>query len=274
MCIVLHCRVLFWCTSSLYISWYTPLYISCLTFTLMQCLFGSLQSLDGGLTINYQPILFQANLLSCLSTAMGLVHEPPLPNGVVNLQQPKFGTQCGAHGRWTGPQTYRCNTQLLGDIASHCPLRRQYQLAHVGQLAAKAKSHTKTNFSQQKNTSECMTFGVKLTGQHWAVLNTITHTNSAIVQEDSAQLPMGDTVTSIAATHSVPRGEHGDHKEPHNKEGSSTNILRQTGSLSREVVPGPTCEDEDCTVNLVIVPGALNSNSARGTEHLWWHGHM
>ena len=86
MCIVLHCRILFWCTSSLYTSWYTPLYISFLTCTLMWCLSGSLQNLDGELTINYQPILFQANLLSCLSSTVGLVHEPPLPNGVVNLQ--------------------------------------------------------------------------------------------------------------------------------------------------------------------------------------------
>ena len=87
MCVVLHCRVLLWCTSFLYTSCYTPLYISFLTCTLMQHLSGSLQSLYGELTINYYPIIFQANLLSCLSTAVGLVHEPSLPNGVVNLQQ-------------------------------------------------------------------------------------------------------------------------------------------------------------------------------------------
>ena len=84
MHIVLHCRVLFWCTSSLHIAWYTPLYISFLTCTLMQHLSSSLHSLDGELTINYEPILFQANLLSCLSTTMGLVHKPHLLNGVVN----------------------------------------------------------------------------------------------------------------------------------------------------------------------------------------------
>ena len=77
---------------------------------------------------------------------MGLVHEPPLPNGVLNPQQPKFGTQCGAHGWWTGPYTHRCNTQLLVDIASHPQLRRHHrhhQLAHVSQLVANMRSYTK-----------------------------------------------------------------------------------------------------------------------------------
>ena len=35
----------------------------------------------------YQHISSKVDLLSCLSTAMGLVHEPLLPNGVVNPQQ-------------------------------------------------------------------------------------------------------------------------------------------------------------------------------------------
>ena len=34
----------------------------------------------------YQPILSKADLLSCLSTAMGLEQKPLLLNGVVNLQ--------------------------------------------------------------------------------------------------------------------------------------------------------------------------------------------
>ena len=71
----------------------------------------------------YQPILSKADLLSCLSTAVDLEHEPLLQNGVVNLQQPNFATQCGAYGWWTGPHTHRCNTQLLGDITSHPQLR-------------------------------------------------------------------------------------------------------------------------------------------------------
>ena len=91
---------------------------------------------------------------------MGLEHEHPLPNGVVNLQQPNFGTQCGARGRWTGSQTHRCDTQLLGDIASHPALRRKHPLAHVSWPAAYVESHMKNDFSQQKNTSEHMAFVV------------------------------------------------------------------------------------------------------------------
>ena len=267
MCIVLHCRILFWCTSSLYISWYTPLYIPFLTCTLRQCLFGSLQSLDGELTINYQPILFKANLLSCLSTAMGLVYEPPLLNGVVNPQQPKFGTQCGAHGRWTGPQSHRCNTQLLGDIGSHPPPRRQHQLVHVSRPAANAESHMKNDFSQQKNTSECMTFAVRPTGQHWVVHNTITHTNSA-----GGLCPVTNGGHCNQYSHN-PLHSWGNMETTRNPT-TRREVPQTSVSLSREVVPGPTCEDEDCTVNLVIVPVALNSNSARGIEHLWCHGHI
>ena len=112
----------------------------------------------------YQPILSQADLLSCLSTIVGLEHEPLLLNGVVNPQQPKFGTQCGANGRWTEPHAHRCNTQLLGDIASHPQLRRQHhQLVHVGQPASN-RSHMKIDFFQQNNTSQCMTFTVRPTG--------------------------------------------------------------------------------------------------------------
>ena len=135
-----------------------------------------------GTGINYQLILFQANLLSCLSTIMGLVHESPLPNGVVNLWQPNSGAQCGAYGWWTELYPHRYNTQLLDDIASHPPLRRHqhhHQLTHVGWLAADTRSHMKNDFSQQKNISECTTFAVWLTGWHEAVLATITHHNRA-----------------------------------------------------------------------------------------------
>ena len=86
---------------------------------------------------------------------------------------------------------------------------------------------------------------------------------------------MGDTVTCIATIHSVPRGNMETTRNPHSKEGSSHVILRWTGSLSREMVPGPTQADEDyCTVNFVIVPGALNSNSTRSTEHSKCQGHL
>ena len=66
------------------------------------------------LRINDPSILYQTSLLSCLSTAMGLVHEPPLPNGVVNPQQyPISGAQCGAHGRWTDPNAHRPTLNCL-----------------------------------------------------------------------------------------------------------------------------------------------------------------
>ena len=258
--------------TSLYTALCTPLYISFFACTLMQCLSDSLQSLYGELTINHQPILFKANLLSCLSTTVGLVHEPPLPNGVVNLQQPKFGTQCGAYGWWTGPYTHNCNTQMLGVIASHPQLRTQHhQLAHVSWPVADAWSCTKKTISFNKRTL------VNIWHLQWGwqadIGQCTTPLHTQIEQEDSAQLPTGDTVSGIATIHSIPRGECGDNKETHNKEGSSTFIPRSTGSLSREVVPGPTHEGKDYTVNLVIVPGALNSNSARGTEHCKCQGH-
>ena len=259
MCIVLHCRVLFLLV-------YFP-FVHLLVYPFVYLysdvmLVWSLQSQYEELAINYPSILFQANLLSCFSTAVGLVHEPPLPNGVVNLQQPKFGAQCGAPVRWRGSQTHRCDTQLLGDIASYHTLRRKHQLAHVSQLAADAESCMKNDFFQQKNTSECMTFTVWPTGKHWTVCGPITHTSSA---EGLCPVTNGECCDQYSHNPLHSQGEHGDKEEPHNEEGSSTIIPEQTDSLSREVVPGPTCEDEDCTVNLVIVPGALNICGAMGT---------
>ena len=130
----------------------------------------------------------------------------------------------------------------------------------------------KNDFFQQKNTSECTTFTVRPTGQHWAVCNNITHTNSAgglcsVTNRGHCDLYSHNPLHS--------QGECGDHKEPHSKGGSSHIITRQTGSLAREVVPGPTRVDaEYCAVNFVIVPGVLNSNSARGTEHCKCQGHI
>ena len=98
------------------------------------------------LTINELYITYQASLLSCLSTAVGPVHEPPSQMRVVNLQQPNSGTQCGAHGRWTDPSAHRHTIQLLDDSASLSPLREQqhlhqhqHQPAHVGWPVADAK---------------------------------------------------------------------------------------------------------------------------------------
>ena len=121
----------------------------------------------------------------------------------------------------------------------------------------------KNNFFQQKNASEHMPFAVRLTGQHWAVCDAITHTNRA---GGLCPVTNGGCCDQYSHNPLHSQGEHGEQVEHHNEEGSSTIILEQTGSLSRQVVPGPTHEDEDCAVNLVIVPGALNSNSARGTK--------
>ena len=142
----------------------------------------------------------------------------------------------------------------------------------AGWPVANVRSHMKNNFSQQKNTAKHMPFEVRLTGQHQAVCKAITHTNRT-----GGLCPVTNGGHCDLYSHNPlhTQGECREQEEPHNEEGSSTIIPEWTGSLSREVVPGPTHEDEeDCTVNLVIVPGALNSNSARGTEHLWCHGHV
>ena len=104
------------------------------------------------LTINELYISYQASLLSCLSTAMGPVHEPPFPNGVVNPQQPNTGAQCGAHGRWKDLGAHRHTIQLLDDSASLPPMREQqhlhqhhHQLPHVSWPVANMKSHMKIN---------------------------------------------------------------------------------------------------------------------------------
>ena len=96
------------------------------------------------------------------------------------------------------------HTQLLGDITSHPQLRRQHhQLAHVAWPVANSRSHTKNDFFLRKNTSQCMTFTVRLTGQHQAVQDTITHTNSAgglcpVTNRGHSEL--------LATIHSIPRG--------------------------------------------------------------------
>ena len=106
------------------------------------------------LTINEPSISYQTSLLSCFSTTVGPVHEPPLCNGVVNMQQPNSGTQCGAHGRWTDPNAHRHTAQLFDDSTSLPPLREKqhqhqhhHQLVHVSQPVADMKSHTRITFS-------------------------------------------------------------------------------------------------------------------------------
>ena len=148
----------------------------------------------------------KSNVLSLLSTAMGLVHEPLLPRGVVNLQQTKSGTQCGAYGWWIGPFTYQCDAELLHDIASHPSIKQYQQLAYVGWQAADTKSHTKNGFLLWENSSKHMTFPKQPTGQHLSVHNPITHFTSVRnhVLEDCAQIPSWDAVICDTETHSIP----------------------------------------------------------------------
>ena len=212
----------------------------------------------------YQPILLKANLLSCLSTAVGLMHEPSLPNGVVNPWQPGFGTKCGANGWWTGPHTHRCNTQLLGDIASHPQLRRQHhQLAHVGQPAANSRSHTKMISFRERTLVNVQHLQW---GQQADIGQCATPSHTSIVQEDSALLPMGDTVNSIATIHSVPRGNVETMRNPTAK--------REVLISSQE---GLATYQERCTRTNLSGCKILCSelcDSARGTEHCKCQGHL
>ena len=139
------------------------------------------------------------------------------------------------------------------------------------------------------NTSEHTTIVVWLTGQQQAVCTTITHHNKA-----GGLCPVNNRGHCNQYSHNPlhSQGEREDEEETHNQEGCSQMILRWARNLEREVIPEPTWQDADnCTVNIVIVPGALNYNStrgtelckcqghltlnsARGTEHLWCHGHI
>ena len=110
---------------------------------------------------------------------------------------------------------------------------------------------------------------MRLTGQHQAVHNTITYTNSAVTicAEGFCPVTIGGHCDLFCHNPLHSQGEHEDKEEPHSREGHSNSIPRWTGSLERELVPGSTQAGEEyCTVNFVIVPGALNIESARGTE--------
>ena len=96
---------------------------------------------------------------------------------------------------------------------------------------------------------------------HQAVCITITHHNRA-----GGLCPVNSGGHCSLCSHDPfhSQGECEDHKEPNSQEGSSQIIPRWAGNLAREVIPGPTQQDADnCAVNLVIVPWALNITSAR-----------
>ena len=139
MFIILHCRVLFvlfWYIFLVYLLVHLPYILPfCTAFIGSPCCNTCLPSMNWFRPVQlmaepmcsryrtenkaYQHLIPKAVLLSLLSTTIGPEHEPLLPNGVVSLQQPKSGTQCGAYGQWIGPYTYQCNAELLDDIASH-----------------------------------------------------------------------------------------------------------------------------------------------------------
>ena len=183
MYFVLYCRVLL-----------APCSICSLLFCLMPLL-----------TINESSISYQASLLSCLSTAVGSVHEPPSWMGWQTCNSPILVSQCWAHGRWTDPNAHRHTAQLLDDSTSLPTLREQqhhHQLAHVGWPMANMKSHMKIAFSWEKNCSKCMTFAVQLTCQQQAVHHTITHHRRA---GGLCPIKNEEHCACVANIHSIPR---------------------------------------------------------------------
>ena len=85
-------------------------------------------------------------------------------------------------------------------------------------------------------------------------------------QGDSAQSTAGDTVACVAKIHSIPRGNEKTKRKPTARWEVPISSPRWAGNLEREVTPEPTSQDADnCTVKIVIVPGALNITSARGS---------
>ena len=213
---------------------YTPLYTFACDCTLMWLL-----------TINELSILHQASLLSCLSTAVGRVHEPPLLNGVVNLQQHNYGTQCGAHGRWTGPNASRHNTRLLDGSASHPPLKghqHHHQLAPVGWLVADTRSHTKIDFSPEKNCSKHTTFAEQ------PILGSLPYHHTP--QEGRRTLPNQEQGTLCLCSHPLhSQGKEKTKRNPTTRWEVPRSSLRQAGNLGREVTPEPTQQDAvNCAV--------------------------
>ena len=208
--------------------------------------------------------------MRCLSTAVGPVHEPPLPNGVVNPQQPNLHTQCGAHGRWTDASVHRHTIKLLDGSASLLPLREQqhlhqhqHQLAHVGQLVANIKGHIKINCIQEKNCSKHMTHAAWLTGQQQAVHHSIAHQRRA---EGLCPFNNGGYCASVANIHSIPRGKEKTKRNPTTRWEVLRSSLRWAGSLRQR---GHTRIHSKGCSRLHSVKG----DSARGTEHYKCQGH-
>ena len=233
---------------------------------------------------NKNKLHHQSTIKLCyLSTTIGSEHEPLLL-GVVNPWQPKAGTQCGAHGQWTGPFSHQCNGKLLHDIASHSVVEQHHQLKYVSCLLADTKGCTKINFFWQKKSSKHTTFSKQLTGWHQAVHNAITYSSSAnyqVLEEDSAQTPLWDAIFWDTGIHSIPRGNATYKRTPQSRRGRTRPITRRTGHLTREVTSETTCVGmKNLHSEHFIVPRAQNfhsarsrrlSKSARGTSKLLYH---
>ena len=87
MCIFLHCRVLLvHLLVDLFV--YPPCISPPCLYSDVMLVWFTVEPMWRTDNKVYQPILTKADLLSCFSTAVGLEHEPLLPNGVVNLHQP------------------------------------------------------------------------------------------------------------------------------------------------------------------------------------------
>ena len=107
------------------------------------------------------------------------------------------------------------------------------------------------------------------TGQSQAVCDPITHFASANYQvlEDSAQIPLWDTMICDTVTHCVPRGNVEHRRTPWGRRGRVNPILRWSGFLTREVIPESSqVGEKNLHSECFIVSGALKFYSARGTE--------
>ena len=206
---------------------------------------------------------------------------------MVNSQQTKSGTQCGAYCRWTGPFSHQHQLGLLHTIASHPVIGQLHQLAYVCHLPANTKSRTKFTLFPENNTTKCMTLSKQLTGWHLTVCNAITcpvNSSYCVIEEDSAQIPSRDIVVCGGMIHSISQGNKASERTSQCRRGRKQPIPRRAGHLRREVTSDTThywhetlcrelcsCSEPKC--EYFVVPGAQNFHSARGTGLLKCQGH-
>ena len=171
--------------------------------------------------------------------------------------------QCEVYGQGIGLSTYQCDAELPHDITSHPAIKQYQQLAYVGWQVADTKI-IQTGFLSWEHSNKCMTFPKWLTGQHLAVHEPLTHFTSVRkhVLEDSAQIPLWDTMICDTETHSIPWGNVKTWRTSQSRRGGTNPILRWSGHLSIEVIlesthVGKKTERKLCSEHF-MVPGALN----------------